>query len=316
MLAGCMAAAESGPLVSIVTPSYNQGAFLEEAIQSVLDQDYSPIEYIVVDGGSTDRSVEVIRRHGDRIAWWTSERDRGQVDALARGFARATGEILGWLNSDDALLPGAVSAGVEALERDPEALLVYGENVLIDEHSRTIGRLPARPFDLREMVRTCQNHVAQPGSLFRRRALELAGPLREDSYYYFDFEFVLGVALVGRAVALPRVLAAYRLHPESKSVVAALQKAVDHLRLYDAFFSRPDLPAEVREVEAEARSRSDLAAGEYFYEALELKRARRHLLRGLRLYPRHVSGRMVSLLVKSLLPEPLVRVLRARRRGG
>lgn len=299
-----------------MTPSYNQGAFLEEAIQSVLDQDYSPIEYIVVDGGSTDGSVEVIRRHGDRLALWTSERDRGQVDALARGFGRATGEILGWLNSDDALLPGAVSACVEALERDPEALLVYGENVLIDEQSRTIGRLPARPFDLREMVRTCQNHVAQPGSLFRRRTLELAGPLREESYYYFDFEFVLGVALAGRAVALPRLLAAYRLHPESKSVAAALQKAVDHLRLYDAFFSRPDLPAEVREVEAEARSRSDIVAGEYFYEALELKRARRHLLRGLRLDRRHVSGRTVSLLVKSQLPAPLVRFLRARRRGG
>lgn len=302
----------SAPRVSIVVPSYNQAAFLEETLCSVLDQDYPDLEAIVVDGGSTDGSVDIVRRYADRLAWWTSEPDSGQVAALNKGFALATGEILGWLNSDDTLLPGAVSAVVEELERDPELLLAYGDAVLIDEESRRIGSLTAREFDVPTMVRTCQNHVVQPGSLFRRRALELV-PLDEAGFYYFDFEFVLGLALVGPVKRIPRELATYRIHPESKSVAAHVEKAIDHLRVYDGFFARPDLPPELRAVEAEASSRASLTAGEYFYAGLEQRRARAELLRGLRLYPRHASPRALSLLAKTFLPAALVRRLRALR---
>src|SRR5438874_2370883 len=125
----------SPPLVSIVTPSYNQAEFLEETIRSVFDQDYEPIEYLVLDGGSTDGSVEIIRRYADRIAWWRSEPDRGQVDALNAGFRHATGEILGWLCSDDTLLPGAVSCLVAELQSHPEALIAYGRAVWTNERS-------------------------------------------------------------------------------------------------------------------------------------------------------------------------------------
>ena len=124
------------PLVSILTPSYNQGRFLEETIQSVLSQDYPNLEYLIVDGGSTDGSVEVIQRFSDRLAWWVSERDDGQTDALNKGFAHARGEIFAWLNSDDTYLPGAVSAAVNCLQAHPEAALVYAEANLVDEVGR------------------------------------------------------------------------------------------------------------------------------------------------------------------------------------
>lgn len=303
----------SAPRVSILVPSFQQAAFLDEAIGSILEQDYPDLEVIVVDGGSTDGSVDVIRPYSDRLAWWVSEPDEGQVDALRKGFAHATGEILGWVNSDDTLLPGAVAAAVEALVEDPELLLVYGDNVLLDERSRELGLLPARPFDLLEMLRTCQNPVPQPGSLLRRRALELQ-PLDERGFYYFDFELVLGLALHGRARRLERPLGGYRLHPASKSVAATTQKAEDHLRVVDAFFSRDDLPPEVRAVEHESRSRSELVAGEYFYAGLELRHARRHLLRGLRLDPRSASPRTLSIVARTFLPVALVRRLRERRR--
>ncbi|HLA97025.1 MAG TPA: glycosyltransferase family 2 protein, partial [Anaerolineales bacterium] len=141
------------PLVSIVTPSFNQGRFLEETIQSVLAQDYPRIEYLIVDGGSTDGSLEIIRRYADRLGWWVSEPDRGQTEALNKGFARARGEIFAWLNSDDTYLPQAVSEAVAYLQAHPEAGMVYGDANLVDEHGRVIGKFPARQTDYQRLRR-------------------------------------------------------------------------------------------------------------------------------------------------------------------
>jgi glycosyltransferase involved in cell wall biosynthesis len=263
------------PLVSIVTPSYNQARFLEETIRSVLDQDYPRLEYLVVDGGSDDGSVDVIERYADRLAWWTSEPDAGQAAALNKGFARAGGEILGWLSSDDTLLPGAVSRVVAELERDRDAQLVYGEALFVDESGRELFPLPPRPFDVAAMVRACANHVVQPGSLFRRRALDLAGPLDEDAHYLFDFQFALRLWRAGgKAASVPDRLATYRVHAESKSGGGTLLKARDYVRFADRFLAGSGLPGE-----AEGRASAYLAAGDYFYAARRSREARRYLLR-------------------------------------
>lgn len=290
----------SPPLVSIVTPSYNQAAFLEETILSVLEQDYGRIEYAIADGGSTDGSVDIIRRHEDRLAWWTSGPDGGQAAALNRAFARARGDILGWLNSDDTMLPGSITRSVAELERDPELLLVYGDAEFVDASGRSIFTLRARPFDVAEMLRTCANHVVQPGSLFRRAAL---ARFNERAYYFFDFEWVLDLP-PSRVRPIAAKLATYRVHPESKSAGAPLRKARDHVRFAEEFLP----PAE-----REGRARAYLAAGDYFYDALELADARRCLLRAL---PRARSGRGLTLLAKSLLPRPLVTRLKERRAAG
>ena len=126
-----MNSAPTLPKVSIITPSFNQGQFLEASIRSVLEQDYPNLEYIVVDGGSKDDSVEVIKKYQDRLAWWVSEKDKGHADALNKGFARATGEILAWLNSDDIYFPGAVTEAVSVLQNQPEVGMVYGDADLI-----------------------------------------------------------------------------------------------------------------------------------------------------------------------------------------
>jgi glycosyltransferase involved in cell wall biosynthesis len=300
------------PLVSIVTPSFNQAAFLERAIASVLGQDYPNLEYIVLDGGSSDQSVEIIRRYEDRLAWWDSRPDEGQVDALLKGFERARGEILGWLNSDDELLPGAITAVVEELGADPGVMLVYGDNTLVDENTGNEAILRAGPFDVAEMLRTGQNPVPQPGSLFRREALELAGGLARDGYYYFDFEFVARLGLVARVSRLPARLGLYRLHDESKSIAARETKADDHLRMYDAVFGLPDLPQAVRQIESEARATAYRVAGEYYYAAGERRRARSALVRSLRFHPRL---RTLALLARVVLPESLIALLRRLRRA-
>lgn len=282
------------PLVSIVTPSLNQARYLEETILSVLDQDYPHLEYLVVDGGSTDGSGEIIRRHADRLAWWTSEPDTGQAAALNKGFERARGEILGWVSSDDTLLPGAVTRVVEELERDSEAALVYGEALFVDANGHELFPIEPRPFDLAAMVGGCQNHVVQPGSLFRRAGLELAGPFAEDAHYLFDFEFVLRLALAGGKVKpIPDRLATYRVHSESKSGGGSLLKARDYIRFADRFLVGSGLPAV-----AAGRASAYLAGGDYFYDAGRYPEARRYLWRSLRQRP---TRRAAGLLGRALL---------------
>ncbi len=304
----------SEPRISIVVPSYGQAAFLEETLLSIFSQDVAELEVVVVDGGSDDGSADVIRRYEDRIAWWVSEPDQGQADALNKGFSHCTGDILGWVCSDDTLLPGALRAASEALVRDPEALLVYGDAELVDEAGLSLGLLHARPFDVVTMVRTCQNHVVQPGSLFRREALEIAGPFVVESHYYFDFEFVLKLGLAGRALQLNRSLGTYRLHETSKSTSGTLIKATDHERLFNVLFARPDLTPELRAVEREARSRSFLTAGEYYFAASKIREARIAYLRGVRKYPRHFTPRVAGLIARTLVPRSVLRGLRRVKR--
>jgi glycosyltransferase involved in cell wall biosynthesis len=304
----------SRPLVSIVTPSYNQAAFLEETLRSVLEQDYEPLEYLVVDDGSTDGSAEIVERYSERLAWWVRQENAGQVAALNRGFARATGEFMAYLNSDDTLLPGAISRLVEELERDPELLLVYGDALYTDEHSRQTGYLPSREFDVVQMVRACDNHVVQPSTLWRREAWERYGPLNEDGWYFFDFEFFLRFP-PDRVRRIPEPLSTYRVHSEAKSTGASASRlARDHARLAETFLASERLPEPARAVAREGRSSAYLLGSEFAYEGLDLRQARRYALRGLRLYPRHASPRWLSLAAKSFLPRPLVRALRSRRR--
>ncbi len=126
------------PLVTVVTPSFNQGRFIRPTIRSVLEQDYPHVEYRVIDGGSTDDTHEVLRSYGDRLAWF-SEPDDGQTDAILKGFGRSSGEILTWLNADDVYLPNAISRAVEELRRHPETGLVYGRGVILDEDGAEVG---------------------------------------------------------------------------------------------------------------------------------------------------------------------------------
>lgn len=207
------------PLVSIVTPSYNQARFLEACMQSVLGQDYPHLEYIVVDGGSQDGSREILERYASRLAWWVSEPDRGQTEALNKGFARARGEILAWLNSDDTYEPGAVSAAVAYLQAHPEAGMVYGDANLIDEQDQVIGKFPARQTDFRRLRRGYV-HIPQQASFFRAALWREVGPL--DPSFYFAMDYDLWVRLARRAELhyVPESWANFRLHASGKSVVA------------------------------------------------------------------------------------------------
>jgi glycosyltransferase involved in cell wall biosynthesis len=203
------------PLVSIVTPSLNQGQFIEETIRSVLDQDYPRIEHVVVDGGSTDGTLDVLGRYPHLT--WVSEPDGGQADAVNKGFRMAAGEIFGWLNADDLYLPGAVSSAVAAL-RESGCGLVHGAWKQIDEHGATIReRIAPVPFDLEAQLNE-RNAVCQPGAFFTREAFESVGGLNPSYRYAMDYELWLKLGARVGVTHVDAVLGAYRLHPASKTV--------------------------------------------------------------------------------------------------
>jgi glycosyltransferase involved in cell wall biosynthesis len=207
------------PRITIVTPSLNQAAFLERTIRSVIEQDYPEIEYLVFDGGSTDGSVEILRRYADGIAYWESTPDRGQSHAVNKGFERATGEIVGWINSDDYYLPGALAAAAAAFEADPRAAWVCGAcRYLHADGSLDMVLRPRLPRGPRSAWAYEPWYVPQASSFWRRTALERVGGLREDLHYAMDVDLGLRLALSGiLPVTLDLELAVRAHHELAKS---------------------------------------------------------------------------------------------------
>ena len=209
---------KENPLVTIVPPSFNQARYLPATIESVLGQDYPNIEYFVVDGGSTDGSREIIEEYADRFAWWVSEKDKGQTSAINKGFARANGEILAWLNSDDTYEPGAVREAVDFLVSNPDVGLVYGDCNFIDENGRKFGLFGAAQTDY-EKLRKGYVHIPQQASFWRADLWKQVAPLDESFFFAMDYDLWVRLASAAPIQYLPgRIWANFRLHGDAKSI--------------------------------------------------------------------------------------------------
>ncbi|MCK8517537.1 glycosyltransferase family 2 protein [Methanoculleus sp. 7T] len=205
------------PRISIVTPSYNQGQFIEETIRSVLLQGYPDLEYIIIDGGSTDESVKIIRKYERWITFWTSEPDGGQTNAINKGFKRSTGEIVAWLNSDDLYTTGALCTAAKAFAERPHSAVIYGDADTIDAGTTILSHLNSRNFDLQDLYR--RDYIRQPASFISAEAIKMIGFLDERFHYAMDYDLWVRLGQEEAVMRyIPRTLAWFRLHGSSKTV--------------------------------------------------------------------------------------------------
>jgi glycosyltransferase involved in cell wall biosynthesis len=206
---------DSPPLVTVVTPVLDGAAYIAATIESVLAQDYANLEYLVIDGGSEDGTAQIVRGYGERVRF-VRERDRGQADAINRGFRLGSGSILAFLNADDVYARDAVTRGVAELARRPEAGVVYGRADLIDENGREIGRYPVEPFEAASLAQRC--FIAQPATFIRRDAYDQVGGFDPTLHFAFDYDFWIRLSRLRPFVMIDAVLASARVHAGSKTV--------------------------------------------------------------------------------------------------
>ena len=213
------------PKISIVTPSYNQGQFIEETIRSILLQGYPNLEYIIIDGGSTDNSIEIIKKYQPWIADWVSEKDNGQSQAINKGWKKSTGDIMAYLNSDDTFKEGALYHIANYFLRYPDVDMVYGDVFSIDENCKMIKPWICGEFDLNKLISDSSYFIPQQAAFFRRSIFEKTGPLDEDLYLKMDRDLFIRIGKCGRVERIPHYLAHFRTHSDAKTNPQNSQRA-------------------------------------------------------------------------------------------
>jgi GT2 family glycosyltransferase len=295
------------PLVSIVTPSYNQARYLEQTIRSVLDQEYSRVEYLVVDGASTDGSVEIIKNYASKggvipslhkIDWWVSEKDSGQAEAINKGLAHVQGEIIAWLNSDDYYLPGALSAAVRIFTEHPDVVLVYGDMLAVDQDGHTTNTLTYKQLTLQDLL--CFQIIGQPSVFFRREVLEQIGRLDTSFHFLLDHQLWIRMAQQGRILHVPQVWAAARYHAAAKNVARAAEFGREAFRILAWAEKQPGLAEAVSGVARRARASAYRINARYLLDGGQAGSALVSWARALFIHPPTALARL-NILVGALL---------------
>ena len=288
------------PLVSIIIPAFNKAPFIREAIESALSQSYPRVELLVIDDGSTDETVEVLRSFGGSIRW-LSQPNLGQSAAINRGVSLSTGELVGYLGADDRLKLSAIETTVDNLTRERSACLAYPDFDLIDLQGRKLRSVLAPSYDQRRLIAGFRC-LPGPGAIARKEAWIRCGGWSARFVQIPDMDFYFRLSLVGSFLHVPQSLAEFRVHPGSTTHSASsYDKADEPLKLVSEFFARPELPNEIRAWESESYSNALLLSGFLHATGKRLPLATQCFIRAVRLNPKLLLSReLVSYLVRSL----------------
>ncbi|MBI3941599.1 MAG: glycosyltransferase [Chloroflexi bacterium] len=290
------------PRITVVTPSFNQADYLEETIRSVLAQNYPNLEYIVMDGGSTDGSRDIIQKYAGCISFWVSEKDHGQTDALNRGFARSNGQILAWLNSDDIYTPGSLLRVANYFSEHPDIDVLYGPCDLIDETSHFIAKVNPPEFDLAREISS--NFLSQPATFFRQSVLHTIGGFNPTRHYAFDYEFWLQAAIRGfHFASLPGPsLAMFRMWQESKSEFNTERFIPETISILEEVFASPHFPKKYQGLQHKALSGAWRFAAFGAFRTGQMQKTRRYLRKSIGLSPREIfNTELILLYLRSFL---------------
>jgi glycosyltransferase involved in cell wall biosynthesis len=275
---------KSDPKVSIVMPSFNQAQFLEQAVLSVINQDYPNLEYIIVDGASSDGSVEIIQRYEPQLSWWVSEPDKGQSDAVNKGWKKATGEIIGWLNSDDVLLPGAVSRMVDAFCVTPEMGLIYGDVFSIDTVGEIFNIMTFDDWDLEDLMAFAI--ISQPGVFMRQDVLEDVGYLDAEMHFLMDTHLWLKMVQLAPMRYLPGPVAAARYHPAAKNVGAGARYGRDAYKIVEWMKTQPILAEKMERIPKRVMAGAHRISARYLLDGGDSRNALRDYIKCLFAHPK------------------------------
>ncbi|HSA37677.1 MAG TPA: glycosyltransferase family 2 protein [Methanoregula sp.] len=231
------------PLVSIITPSFNKGPYIEETIQSIRNQGYTNTEHIIIDGGSTDETLAILKKYNGQVSW-ISEPDRGQSDAINKGWKIARGEIIAYLNADDTYTPDAVGIAVTYLNEHPDIGVVYGDGILTDETGKVLCPYHAGEFSMRELI-YCRDNILQPAVFLRKAVYDRIGGIDEDLHLAMDLDYWIRAGLQFRIAYIPVPLATAKIYRDAKSVLLMHNYIRDYEVILKKVFSDPHLPPQL-----------------------------------------------------------------------
>jgi len=264
------------PIISIVTPSYNQGSYLEETILSVLEQGYPALEFFIFDGGSTDGSLDIIQKHQDQLTFWESKPDRGQSHAINKGFRMASGEIVAWLNSDDLLAPGALKVVAQAWQQNPGVGLITGQTEIIDQAGKPTGNVFGSEPNVINSLLSSENPVSQPSTFFSTSALKEVGFLDETLHMSMDWDLWLRIGARYPTLFIPKMLSKSRNWEMTKTRTQLVRSGPEHIRIVKNFIKQnPDFltPMQKRQALGSGylrKGRLDYEAGKWLFFRLDL----------------------------------------------
>jgi glycosyltransferase involved in cell wall biosynthesis len=282
------------PLVSIVTPSFNKGPYIEETLLSIRNQTYKNIEHIVIDGGSTDETLSILKKYSPVLVW-VSEPDKGQSDAINKGWRIAKGDIIAYLNADDTYLPNAVEIAVNFFLKHPETAMIYGDGIFSDEKGKFLMNFKAGEFKLKNLV-FCKDNILQPAVFLRKTVFETIGDVDADLHLAMDLDYWIRTGLRYKVNYIPQQLATAKIYLDAKSSAQMHKYVREYEHILEKIFSNPQLPPDIKLIEKDAFNFVYVKGGLDYLHVKMGRDGMRYLWKAFRMNPIRCTGNVLIIL--------------------